>query len=365
MFQSSLVKIRPLKTKAFTFGGWNAYEFLAVAVAEYLLMCIISKTWTVRRWTLAKKLVRDASNMHGNLERFSWFLDLEIECVGDCWSLFKVNRGILKGSALKDGDEAKLDTLHRSLNLKSFFISAVITPTGGHWVLGLFDVSHQECFALVFAPMVIIMWHRRLIVILWEPCKIERTKWLSHGYCILRPCFLVGFCEWGGDPLCKGQAGMYHWIAGKIEQAPKFHVIWKWLKGLSIKKLAILVQSHICHIHACDRMWYSPIFVVRSGFYSWSPVTCDVFVPFTSQLLSLWGSFTLCVSSRCCRAYSESLGSCRTRRKQQGLVTCHQVQLIMFNYSIYIVDMLQYASMQSLEIQIDQTWPNKFLHLVR
>lgn len=95
----------------------------------------------VRRWTLAKKLVRGASNMQGNLERFSWFLDLEIECVGDCWSLFKVNRGILKGSALKDGDEAKLDTLHRSLNLKSFFISAVITPTGGHWLLRLFDVS--------------------------------------------------------------------------------------------------------------------------------------------------------------------------------------------------------------------------------
>ena len=235
----------------------------------------------VRRWTLAKKLVRDASNMQGNLERFSWFLDLEIECVGDCWSLFKVNRGILKGSALKDGDEAKLDTLHRSLNLKSFFISAVIIPTGGHWLLRLFDVSHQECFALVFAPMVIIMWHRRLIVILWEPCKIESTKWLSYGYCILRPCFLVGFFggEWGGDPLCKGQAGMYHWIAGKIKQAPKFHVIWKWLKGLSIKKLAILVQSHICHIHACDRMWYSPIFVVRSVFYSWSPMTCDVFVP--------------------------------------------------------------------------------------
>lgn len=113
--------------------------------------------------------------------------------------------------------------------------------------------------------MVIIMWHRRLIVILWEPCKMERTKWLSYGYCILRPCFLVGFFggEWGGDPLCKGQAGMYNWIAGKIKQAPKFHVIWKWLKGLSIKKLAILVQSHICHIHACDRMWYSPIFVVR------------------------------------------------------------------------------------------------------
>lgn len=66
-------------------------------------------------------------------------------------------------------------------------------------------------------------------------------------------------------------------------------------------------------------------------------ITGAVFVLFTSQLPSLWGSFTLCVSSRCCRAYSESLGSCRTRRKQHGLVACHQVQLIIFNCSIYYI----------------------------
>lgn len=72
------------------------------------------------------------------------------------------------------------------------------------------------------------------------------------------------------------------------------------------------------------------------------------------------GSFTLCVSSRCCRAYSESLGSCRTRRKQHVLVTwvtCHQVQLIIFSYSIYIY--ISYICFNMLRCNHWRfSWPN-------
>ncbi len=141
-----------------------------------------------------------------NLERFSWFLDLGIECGGDCWSFWGKSRHF-------EGERTE-----------GWWWGEIEVLTWSHWApLVLFDVSHQECLChIVFAPMV--MWHRRLIVILWEPCK----SYAKRGPTLTSHPLNLLFGEWGGDPLCKGQAGMYHWIAGKIKQAPKFNVIWKW-----------------------------------------------------------------------------------------------------------------------------------------